>query len=557
MPTLARITAVLLAVCAVSTFAQAQRTVSANDLLNPPAGEWLGYGRTYDNQRYSPLTQITRENVGRLVPVDTLSMTIPAGPTGPRPLSIEATPLVVGTNLYVTTSYNSVIAFDLRTGARLWQYNHPLGRTIVCCGPVNRGVAAAGDRLFMATLDAHLVALDARTGAVLWNITTHAADSGASQTAAPVVVGNKVITGVAGGEYGIRGSVTAYDVATGKQVWRFHTVPSPAEGGWWGEWSTSTPWGDKLPRDIAAEKRDSAKYAWTWNIGGSPVWVTPAYDPALGLIYFGTGNPSPSNDGSQRPGDNLYNNSTIAVDAETGKLKWYVQHIPHDMWDYDLPNPPILATVGGRKVVMHAAKEGWVYVMDAATGERIRRTDAFVPQENMFVAPTDSGVLMRPGIFGGANWPPSSFSPQTGYMYVPARDRPNMITRESAEYVAGRLFVGGRTPIVRGVTPSGMLAAVDIATGKIAWSSKREAVVWGGTLATAGGLVFMGETNGWLRAYDARTGEVLWSYNCGAGVDASPITYTLDGRQYVAVAATGSRYGTLKGNSILVFALPR
>ncbi|HYV96933.1 MAG TPA: PQQ-binding-like beta-propeller repeat protein, partial [Gemmatimonadaceae bacterium] len=438
---------------------------------------------------------------------------------------------------------------------RLWQYNHPLGTAIFCCGPVNRGVAVAGDRVFLATLDAHLIALDARTGRAQWNILTHSADSGYSHTSAPLVVGNKVIIGVAGGEYGIRGSVTAYDTETGKQLWRFFTVPSPAEGGWWGKWSAATPWGDKLPRDITAEKRDSAKYANTWQIGGAPMWLTPAYDAELGLLYIGTGNPSPSNDGVGRPGDNLYNNSTVAIDVNTGKLRWYVQHIPHDLWDYDLPNPPILAIVGGRKVVMHAGKEGWVYVMDAATGERVRRSDAFVPQENMFVAPNDSGALQRPGIFGGANWPPSSYSPLTGYMYVPARDRPNISTREEVTYQPGRLFVGGSQRTVRGHVPTGVLAAVDIATGKIAWSSTRETQVWGGTLATAGGVVFMGETGGWIRAYDAKDGRVLWSFFCGAGPDGSPITYELDGRQYLAVPAGGSRYSTARGNTLLVFAL--
>jgi alcohol dehydrogenase (cytochrome c) len=530
--------------------ASAQRSVSPSELLTPPAGEWLTYGRTYDNQRFSTLTSITRANVNRLVPVAIYQMNVQ------RADGLEATPIVAGGVMYMTTSHNSVLAFDLRTNQRLWQYDHALaGRAVYCCGPVNRGVAVSGDMVFMATLDAHLVALDAKTGAVRWNVVTHPADSAYSNTAAPLVVGNKVIIGAAGGEFGIRGSVSAYDAQTGRLVWRFYTIPSPAEGGWWGKWSTSTPWGDRLPRTIAAERADSAKYADTWRIGGAPVWVTPAYDPELGLLYFGTGNPSPSNDGSHRPGDNLYNNSTVAIEAETGKLRWYVQHIAHDLWDYDLPNPPILARVGGRKVVLHAAKEGWTYIMDAASGALVRRTDAFVPQENMFVAPDDKGVLMRPGIFGGANWPPSSYSPQTGLMYVPARDRPNMATRKETEYEVGKLFVGGTYAAIRGTTPTGVLAAIDVATGKIRWKSERPRWVWSGTLATAGGLVFMGETDGWFRAYDAETGQVLWSFFCGAGVDSSPITYELDGRQYIAVPAGGIRYSQLKGNAVLIFAL--
>ena len=543
----------LIASFTITGASHAQRLVPPADLLAPPAGEWLNYGRTYDNQRFSPLTQVNRNTVGRLVPVAVYQLNVQ------RADGLEATPIVAGGVMYVTTSHNSVLAYDLRTHARLWQYDHQPGKRVFCCGPVNRGVAIGGDKVFMATLDAHLIAFDARTGAVRWNIVTHSADSGYSQTAAPLVVGNKVITGIAGGEYGIRGSVTAYDTETGRQIWRFNTVPSPNEGGWWGKWAAATPWGDKLPRNIAAERADSAKYPDTWRIGGAPVWVTPAYDPALGLIYFGTGNPSPSNDGVRRPGDNLYNNSTVALDVETGKLRWYVQHIPHDLWDYDIPNPPILATVNGRKVVLHAGKEGWTYIMDAATGGLVRRTDAFVPQENMFVPPDDKGTLMRPGIFGGANWPPSSYSPQTGLMYVPARDRPNLATRsESAEYEAGKLFTGGSFPRVQGNEPRGMLSAIDVATGKIRWQSDRgPGWIWGGTLATAGGLVFMGESNGWFRAYDAADGKILWSFFCGAGVDSSPITYELDGTQYVAVPAGGIRYSQLKGNAVFVFALNR
>ncbi len=541
----------LLAIAAIVQAAGAQRTVAPAELLTPPAGEWLNHGRTYDNQRYSPLTQVTRANVARLVPTTVYQMNVQ------RADGLEATPIVAGGVMYMTTSHNSVLAFDLRTNKRLWQYDHEKPeRAIFCCGPVNRGVAVAADKVFMATLDARLVALDSKTGAVKWNIITHPADSGYSNTSAPLVIGNKVIIGAAGGEYGIRGSVTAYDAETGRQIWRFYTVPSPAAGGWWGKWATKTPWGDNLPRDLAKERADSAKHVDTWKIGGAPVWVTPAYDAELGLIYFGTGNPSPSNDGGERPGDNLYNNSTVALEAETGTLRWYVQHIPHDLWDYDLPNPPILARVDGRKVVLHAGKEGWLYVMDAVTGATIRRSEGFVPQENMWVAPDAKGILMRPGIFGGANWPPSSFSPQTGLMYIPARDRPNMATvNESAEREVGKMYTAGSFPAIRGRPPTGVLSAVDPATGKVRWTVPTPTWTWSGTLATAGGLVFMGESDGWFRAYDAADGRVLWSYFCGAGVDSSPITYEIDGRQYIAVPAGGIRYAPLKGNAVFVFAL--
>jgi alcohol dehydrogenase (cytochrome c) len=539
----------LTALCATPLLAQ--RTVAPTDLLNPSNSEWLTYGRTYNNQRFSPLTQVNKSTVAKMAPAVVYQM------NGIRADGLEATPIVAGGVMFMSTSHNSVFAFDLRTHKRLWQYEHSSTKEVFCCGPVNRGVAVAGDNVFMSTLDAKLIALDAKTGNVKWNIRINSPDSGYSNTEAPLVIGNKVIVGAAGGEYGIRGSVSAYDTETGRQIWKFWTIPSPADGGWWGKWAPSTPWGDKLPRDIAQEHADSAKHANTWRIGGAPVWVTPAYDPDLGLIYFGTGNPSPSNDGSRRPGDNLHNNSTVAIEAETGKFRWAVQHIPHDLWDYDIPNPPILATVGGRKVVMHAGKEGWAYVMDAKTGETIRRTENFAPQENMFVKPDDKGILMRPGIFGGANWPPSSFSPLTGLMYVPARDRPNMATRNDSELEVGRMWTAGSFPAIRGRVATGILSAIEIATGKIKWKSDRPGTVWSGTLATAGGLVFMGESDGWFRAYDAENGNILWSFFCGAGVDSSPITYELDGRQYIAVAAGGIRYAQLKGNSIFVFALPQ
>ncbi len=529
--------------------AQSATSTGADPLLRPADGEWRNHGRTYDNQRYSPLTEIDRTNVARLGLAGIFQLNVD------RAHGLETTPIVADGVMYVTTSYDNVLAFDLRTRKRLWQYEHKLGTAIFCCGPVNRGVAVARGRVFLATLDAHLVALDAATGSVAWDVVTHPADSGYAHTEAPLVVDDKVIVGVAGGEYGIRGSVSAYDASSGALVWRWYAIPSPEEGGWWGKWRTTTSSGEKLPRDIAAEKRDSAKFADAWQQGGAPVWTTPAYDPALKLIFFGVGNPSPSNDGELRPGDNLYNNSTVALDAQTGKLRWYDQHVPHDLWDYDTPNPPVLARVGGRTVVMHSGKIGWTYIYDAATGVMIRRSQAFVPQSNLFAAPNKEGVLVAPGPAGGANWPPSSWSPRTGLLYVSATDLPMIFTREPQEYKAGQLYIGGGMEPPKELVPRGTLSAIDPATGRIAWQVKHDTWLWGGTLATAGDLVFMGDPLGYLHAYDARTGRELWSFFCGAGVDAPPISYSLDGKQYIAVAAGGSRYGDLKGNAILLFAL--
>ena len=523
--------------------------VDSARLTRPAPGDWLNHGRTYDNQRFSPLAQVTRANVATLGLAGIFQLNVD------RAHGLEATPIVANGVMYVTTSYDNVLAFDLRTRRRLWQYEHKLATAIFCCGPINRGVAVAQGMVFVATLDAHLVALDATTGKPRWDVTTHAADSGYAHTEAPLVVGNRVIVGAAGGEYGIRGSVSAYDTRSGALVWRWHTVPSPAEGGWWGKWRTTTPSGDKLPRDIAQEHADSAKYADAWQRGGGPVWTTPAYDAELGLIYFGVGNPSPSNDGELRPGDNLHNNSTVALDATTGKLRWYDQHVPHDLWDYDTPNPPVIARVGARKVVIHAGKIGWAYVYDAATGELLRRSQPFVPQHNLFIAPNKAGVLVAPGPAGGANWPPSSFSPRTGLFYVSATDFPMVFTREPQEYKKGEVYISGGMVPAPGVSPKGTLSAIDPATGRLAWQVRLDTWLWGGTLATAGDLVFMGDPSGYLHAYDARTGRELWSFFCGAGVDAPPISFELDGRQYIAVAAGGSRYGDLKGNAVLLFTL--
>ncbi len=529
--------------------AQTPAPVDSATLVRPSPGEWLNHGRTYDNQRYSPLTQINRTNISRLGLAGIFQMNVD------RAHGLEATPIVSNGVMYVTTSYDNVLAFDLRTKQRLWQFTPKLATAIFCCGPVNRGVALARGTIFIATLDAHLIALDAATGKPKWDVVTHAADSGYAHTEAPLVVGNRVIVGAAGGEYGIRGSVTAYDTETGKQVWRWFTIPSPEEGGWWGKWRTTTASGDSLHRDIAKERADSAKYADAWQRGGAPVWTTPAYDAELGLIYFGVGNPSPSNDGDVRPGDNLYNNSTVALDANTGKLRWYDQHVPHDRWDYDTPNPPVITTIGSRKVVIHAGKIGWAYIYDAATGELIRRSQAFVPQSNLFNSPNKEGVLVAPGAAGGANWPPSSYSPRTKLFYVSATDLPFYFMREEQEYKAGQIYIGGGMRLDNNFKPKGILSAIDPATGRIRWQAKLATWLWGGTLATAGDLVFMGDPTGYLHAYDAYTGKELWSFFCGAGVDAPPISFELDGKQYIAVAAGGSRYGDLKGNAVLLFAV--
>lgn len=312
------------------------RTQTPSSAVSDTAA-WASYGRDYTNQRWSSLTQLTAATVPALAPAW-------AYHTGIRQ-SFEASPIVAGGTMYVSTPLNHVLALDARTGAKRWEYAHPLGKTVACCGPVNRGVAVAGGRVFMGTLDAQLVALDAATGARQWVATVGQPDSGHSITSAPLAVGGLVVTGISGGEYGVRGYVSAYDAATGRLVWRWHTVPSPAEGGWWGTWATTDPFGTPLHRDVARERADSARHADAWRHGGGPVWQTPAYDSTLGLIIFTVGNPSPDLDGAVRPGDNRHTNSIVALELRTGRLRWATQVVPHDVWDLDPASPAVLVDV--------------------------------------------------------------------------------------------------------------------------------------------------------------------------------------------------------------------
>ena len=366
------------------------------------SGDWLMYGHNYWNNRFSPLKQINTTNIRNLVPRMVFQ-------TGTERLgSLETTPVVVNGIMYITspaTPNNVVVAVDLRTQKTLWRYEHKNAPvSTACCGPNNRGVAVSGGNVYVATLDAQLVALDQATGKEKWVVTVGDPAEGYTETMAPLIIDDKVIIGSSGAEYGIRGFVKAYNTSTGALMWTFYTIPAPNaradEGGvngWFGRWSRTTPEGTNLNRDIAKEKADSAKYADAWRHGGGSMWMTPAYDPDTKTMYIAIGNPSPDLDGSVRPGDNLWSESIVALDAATGKFKWGYQMIPHDVWDLDAASPPVIATVGGRKAVVHAGKTGWVYVLDATTGRLIRRSEAFVPQVNMFAKPTAEGTRMLPG----------------------------------------------------------------------------------------------------------------------------------------------------------------
>ncbi|HEV7366833.1 MAG TPA: PQQ-binding-like beta-propeller repeat protein [Gemmatimonadales bacterium] len=510
------------------------RPVNDEALLSPAStpGQWLLYGGDYSNQRHSNLSQINRETVARLGPVwkhDSWRLIVPKG----RP---ETTPIAVDGMLIYTDAQNLVVAVDARDGRELWRYQYNAGSVALCCGLVNRGVAVYGDKVFFGTLDAELVALDRRTGALVWKQEIAQPSLGYSFTMAPLAADGKILIGASGGEFGIRGFLDAYDPQTGRRIWRFWTIPSPADGGWWGRWSPITPDGERLPRDIAQEKRDSSRFANAWQRGGGGIYSTPAYDPKLGLVIFGTGNPSPV-DGVPPPGDNLYTTSLVAVDISTGKLRWFYQMVPHNIWDYDAASPVVLfdVTRGGTTIpaVAHAGKTGWVYILDRRTGKPLLRSDPLMPLENIFPAPSTSGKRTSPSHRGGANWPPPAYSSQTGLLYVLASYLPMTFVDKSE---AGRKGVAGVFEPLPSEIKSGTVSAIDVATGKIRWQRKTPShFMYGGALATAGGLVFYGEPSGYLNAVDAKSGEPLWRYRVVKGYTGPLISFELDGQQRIVV----------------------
>ena len=412
----------------------------------------------------------------------------------------------------------------------------------------------------MGTLDAKLISLDAKTGKVLWSTQIADPELGYSETMAPVAVDGMVLIGTNGGEYGVRGFVKAFDAKTGALVWTFYSVP---ERGHEGVWAVNDATGRNMLRDIAAEKKQLAdKGGDFYKTLGGGVWMAPAVDRETNTVFFVVGNPSPDLYGAERPGDNLYTNSIVAINLKDGTYKWHYQYIAHDVWDLDAVSPVILTTAAGkdgkmRKVAIHGGKTGHVYVHDRVTGELIRFSEAMIPQENMWVLPTKDGKRMLPGANGGVEWSPMAFNPQTRLAYVANLHQPMTYHVEEAKYPGGKLWLGGAFKVVPGEKQWGRLAAVNIDTGKLVWKFDTEQPLIGGVLATAGNLVFNGEGNGLFRAFDAKTGKKLWEFQCGAGVNAPAVSYTVAGKQYVAVAAGGNTQLDFKrGNSVLVFALP-
>jgi len=523
--------------------------------LNGAGGQtanWLHTNGDYAQTRYYGGNQINTGNVKNLRPAFVFQTEVVE--------SMETAPIVVDGVMYLTTSYNHIYAIDAVTGKQFWHYKHKMGPvTTFCCGPNNRGVAISGGKVFMGTLDARLVALDAKTGNVLWNIEIADPEKGYSETMAPTVVDNKVLIGTNGGEYGIRGFVKAFDTETGKNLWTFYTIP---EKGHEGVWAVNDLTGRNMKRDIAAEKAAFAKDGSFWQTLGGGVWMNPSVDLKTRTVWFVVGNPSPDLYGAERPGDNLYTDSLVAVDLDKGTYKCHSQYIAHDVWDLDAVSPPILVDVkdkSGKMIpgVIHGGKTGHVYVHDRSNCNLIRFSEAMIPQENMWVLPTAEGARMLPGANGGVEWSPMSFDPKTRLAIALNLHQPMTYHVEAAKYPGGsKLWLGGAFKVIPSEKQWGRVAAVDVDSGKVKWKFDTEQPLIGGGLATAGGLYFFGEGNGNFNALDSATGKKLWSFNCGAGANAMPVSYTVNGKQYVAMGCGGNTQLDFKrGNSVFVFAL--
>jgi alcohol dehydrogenase (cytochrome c) len=514
---------------------------------------WLTYYGTYDGQRFSPLEQINTSNVRSLKPAWTFQAGVIGLIAAPATFALEATPIVVDGVLYLTGWDGYVWALDGATGKVFWRYRHAIPLDVpLCCGNVNRGVAVAEGKVFFVTANGHLIALDAVTGRVAWDQTFADVRAGESATLAPLIVKNMVIVGSSGAEYGVRGHIDAFDIASGKKIWRRYNVPKPGEPG-------SETW----PRNSEA-----------WARGGGAAWLTGTYDPELDLLYWGVANPSPDYDGTVREGDNLYTNSVIALDPDDGSLRWHYQWTPHDMWDYDGVNENILFNAGGRKLLAHFDKNGHLFVLDRTNGAVVRVTpfvrttwgtiDGATGRVTPKLFPTAGGREICPGPAGGKEWNHATYNPETGLLYVPVIEQCAIFKTRREEFREGMAYWGGdATPLVD--NQWGHVKAFDPLTGKEVWSWRGRHPMVGSLMSTSGDLVFGGEPTGEFNAYNARTGELLWQYQTGSGIHGSAISYSVAGKQYVAVTSgwggwmkgfAPELYGATRGSALFVFALP-
>jgi alcohol dehydrogenase (cytochrome c) len=495
-------------------------------------GNWLTYSGNYQAHRFSHLREITPRNVSRLRPAWVYQITGRS--------RFETSPIVVDGVMYVTEPPTKIAALDIRTGRSLWTWQRKMPQVIktIGFGPTNRGVAILDNTVYIGTLDCFLVALDAKSGAVRWETRVADNNTGHSITAAPLAIDGKIIVGISGGEAGIRGFLDAYDAKTGKLAWRLWTIPGPGEPG-------HDTW-----------KGDS------WKTGGAPTWVTGSYDPELNLIYWGTGNPGPDWNGDPRPGDNLYSCSLLAVDASTGKLKWHFQFTPHDVHDWDATEIPVLldAEIGGRRrnLIAMANRNAFFYLLDRATGEYLlgaayakqtwakgldgRGRPIVIPDTE----PTTEGNLVWPSLQGATNWFSPSYSPVTKLFYVAVREMGAYYYKGEATYKPGTFFAGGGERALEGDKASGAIRALEVETGKVKWEFTLKSPPWAGVLSTAGGVVFGGSDEGNFFALDALSGKELWDFQTGGAIAANPISFLIDGKQHVAIAA---------GHSLFVFGL--
>jgi len=494
-------------------------------------GNWLTYSGNYQGHRYSELSQINRSNVQRLKPAWVYQ--------AQDPEKLETSPIVVDGVLYITERPYIVTALDGRTGQPLWLYRTGRSRARGCCGRINRGLAILDDTLYLATFDARLIAIDRLTGTERSDVGIVDYRQGYSSSAAPLALRDKIIVGLGGGDLGARGALSAYHPRTGNLLWRFWTVPGPGESGhesWAGD---------------------------SWLTGGALPWATGSYDPDLNLLYWGTGNPGPDYNGDDRQGDNLYSSSLLALDPETGRLRWHFQFTPHDVHDRDSAQVPILVdqVIDGapRKLVVTPNRNGFYYVLDRQTGEFLSGTP-FVKQDWALgldrrgrpiprpeANPSSTGTVVYPGQAGATNWMSPAFSPITNLLYVSAFDNyPSVFFKRAMQYKPGRSFEGGAARDVPGVEPEGVVKALEVSTGRLRWQFTMRLPTYGGLLATAGGLVFGGAREGDFFALDAQTGEPLWHFKTGGEIAASPVSFLVDGKQHIAIAA---------GSALFVFAV--
>jgi alcohol dehydrogenase (cytochrome c) len=530
---------------------QSYRSVTDARLVSPEAENWLSYRGNYNGWGYSPLDQVDASNVQNLTPVWAFSTSTTGGHESP--------PIVNDGVMFITTPGNRLYALDAQNGNLLWRYQHGLSPDRIALHDTNRGVALFGDKVYMATLDARVVALDARSGEVVWDTPVADNSAGYYMTLAPLAARGKIMVGASGGELGIRGFVVALDAESGEEVWRTYTVPGPGE-----------PGNDTWPGE-------------TWRTGGAAVWLPGHYDPDLGLTYWGTGNPGPWI-GDQRPGDNLYTNSVIALAIDTGELVTHHQYHWNGSWDWDEVSTPLLIDVerDGRTIpgLVHPGRNGYLWILER-DAETIRFVDArpFVRQ-NVFTSldpetgrptynedrkpGTGKPAAFCPSLWGGKDWPPAAYNPITGFLYIPANENLcGTSVGEEVEYQAGRRFTGAETTmtVAPGADHIGELQAWDLNAGEQVWTQEFDSQNWGPVLTTGGGLVFAGGTDDrYFRAFDARTGEILWQQRTNSGVIGVPSTYAVDGVQYIAVqsgwgvdaASMGRRLDGLRGTNTFV-----